>query len=435
MKELDPLELKRRERESRIETVKRTEGLDEELLEAFRRLDSWLKKKGRAQNTRLNYLFRCRDIFKVIPRTPDTWTAEDLEKIMRAQEHRSARTRNMFRTTIRHLLRVYSCSHLLRLSYLDPQMCTDDESLRVAMVMNSDPVNEPDMRRIITPEWTDITTEHMETLERFMPFEAAVIFWVIFDTGARPDDASSLRLGDVAWEGDIMLLLVPDETKTGSRAMPVVYSAGILKRWLASHPYRQRDSSGAYVHHDVALFLDPHGQPWTTRKLSSAFRKAKREYLKAQKSPDWKGPMLPESIRPKDLRPNATKRDLERGMSYERSAAIRGHTEAVLKQIYDKSDGRKLAAMSAAEMMGREWAPEEKTGAQWIDCPRCHSPSAPGSEYCSVCGEPLSVEVIEKKAEEVQERESRIDALERELKELKALILLQTAKEVKRGEE
>lgn len=69
----------------------------------------------------------------------------------------------------------------------------------------------------------------------------AIIFTQL-DAGLRPSEFIDLKYGDISREGQIFIINVGNEHKTGGRPVPIYKSVPYLARWLEEHPIKEPDS-------------------------------------------------------------------------------------------------------------------------------------------------------------------------------------------------
>jgi len=70
---------------------------------------------------------------------------------------------------------------------------------------------------------------------------ALVSLWL--ETGVRPKEILLMKLKDIDIQKDITLVTIPEETKTGTRTIPIIASKPHLVEWLNQHPYKTNNDA------------------------------------------------------------------------------------------------------------------------------------------------------------------------------------------------
>ena len=63
----------------------------------------------------------------------------------------------------------------------------------------------------------------------------------------RPHEALKLKIGDIQFHENHALASIPEETKTGSRTIPIIFSYTYLRDWINSHPLKNDSNAPIFV--------------------------------------------------------------------------------------------------------------------------------------------------------------------------------------------
>ena len=63
----------------------------------------------------------------------------------------------------------------------------------------------------------------------------------------RPHEALRLKIGDIQFHENHALASIPEETKTGSRTIPIIFSYTYLGDWTNSHPLKNNNNAPIFV--------------------------------------------------------------------------------------------------------------------------------------------------------------------------------------------
>ncbi len=403
----DPASRKRQEALLEIQTVLEDETLPSKIKDALHTTWRHIDSQDRLRITsKRNYIRYARLILRRLPTSPTEWTPETLIDIMDMFRRKpdgsefSSRYRNLIRTTIHYVLDAFDrkdIKHIIR-----------DESTRISQAMQIQTISKP-VDQFDSVE--RIMEEHMRAVVSQMKSDRVrVIFWVMWDIGARPDDIKMMTLGDVEFdnEGVGVVLWVPNDTKTGRRPTRPRYSLPVLRKYLTDHPYAIRKRDGSFKDSGVALFINTHGNAWsTTRSISRHLREAIKKVRVLEKDSEWPFAPLPETMTCQALRINAVNRDMDEGISIEANAVHHGHSVKVMMDVYRRRD-RKALVMKEIDAAAGIIHDDAKPREQWRTCPTCHHQNPPLNDFCALCGSPVTVDAMRMREEQSKERERRI---------------------------
>ncbi|WP_080932906.1 MULTISPECIES: tyrosine-type recombinase/integrase [Methanosarcina] len=221
------------------------------------------------------------------------------------------------------------------------------------------------------------------------PRDKALISF-LYESGCRKGELVSIRLENVTFTEFGATVTIP-KGKTGSRTIPVVYSASYLRQWVESHPTKGGcDPLFCSLQEPFAQF--------SFSGLSHLMRTLKgRTGIK------------------KDLYPHLFR--------HSRASHLANQfTEQQLKQYLGWTAGSNMAAVyvhlsqrdiqdAVLKAYGIELQTEDKNKFKVGRCPRCKEINPESSRYCGKCGMPL-------KDESIRQLETESDSFETEFAKL-----------------
>ena len=402
----DPAARKRDDALTEINSILTDEVLPAVLHEALQTFWRFIDNQDDLKvGTKRNYVRYARILLRTAMVHPSDWTVKTVLEILQSMKHKpdgsdySAQYRNMMRVVVRAILSAFGLRDLR-------SQCDD---------VDTDAGTQMRIQRIPKPverfDIVKINEQHMKAVVSQMSSDRVrTLFWVLWDTGARPDDLRMMTLGDIDSDADGtgVTLWVPADTKTGRRPIRPRYSLAMLRKYLAEHPYATRNQDGSYRSPDVALFVDTRGRAWrSTRAISAHIRDSVKKVLELERDPEWPYPRLPKVVTCQALRINAVNRDMEEGVSIETNAIHHGHSVSVMMDVYRRRDRKALVVKEIDALAGivHEAASSRD---EWHACPTCHIQNPPGGSFCINCGAPVTSEAMLKKEEETAKRERRI---------------------------
>ena len=69
---------------------------------------------------------------------------------------------------------------------------------------------------------------------------------ILYDA-LRPHEALKLKIGDIQFHENYALASIPENTKTGSRTIPIIFSYTYLRDWINSHPLKKDNNAPVFV--------------------------------------------------------------------------------------------------------------------------------------------------------------------------------------------
>lgn len=338
---------------------------------------------------------------------PGQVTRQDVERFLakRDVERRwASRTKDGTVTaTAKRTVRIADTTHRLRWDVLRPFFRwlrdTGDESpeevrgIKVRRVTAKVP-----MDRVPTPE-------KLQRLLKANPgAEEQAILAVLFESGLRAGEFTSLRVGHIEFHGDgtahLHLPSQPGEGtrhKTGRRDVLIVDSVPQLERWTKEHPHRA-DADGA-------LWLNTWGRPLTPSALYGWLaRMEAKAGLKLRMSPH-------------KFRHGSATWAATLGLSERALNARFGWSESSgMASRYVHASGRDYEALYL-EKLGIQAPKERGRAIPPRVCVRCKHPNVPNADFCTACKAPVSPE-----GERIAERLRGEAARGTERERLKALV-------------
>jgi len=216
---------------------------------------------------------------------------------------------------------------------------------------------------------------------------------VCWDSGARPSEVLSRKIGDVEFDryGAVMKIR---RGKTGDRRVRLIESTPALTTWLNNHPQRDEGDAPLWVNVGTAN----HGKPWDYY----AARKAVRE---AAEKAGIKKPVTLYSFR--HGRATHLANHLTEAQLCQRFGWIQGSR---MPGIYVHLSGRDVDE-SLLELYGLKSKGGEGLAEIVKACPRCEARNPSTAKFCSRCGSPLNLKIALEVEERVRKAEEMMETL------------------------
>ncbi len=233
----------------------------------------------------------------------------------------------------------------------------------------------------VRPEdlWTEEDITKVLNATRSELYKAMIS--VAYESGLRPGELRSLRIGDVKFNTDIVRIYCRGKTrrKTGERVVPLVRCYDILKRWIYNHP--RKDDQNAWL--------------WTFDKEPLPDRNLRLQLQRLAKKTHISKPSDPYILRHSAL----TK--IYKELPTPLARKISGHVGNSL--MVDTYCHLGMSDLEDAVMAMNGKLPKREDKNLTI-CPKCNSLQDVGAMACKSCGEKFST----KSACEMDEHEQNL---------------------------
>jgi integrase/recombinase XerD len=247
---------------------------------------------------------------------------------------------------------------------------------------------------------------------------AIISIWL--ETGLRPKEIRVLQVGSVTIEKDLAWITLPQDTKTGSRPIPIYYSKPYLIDWLNEHPAKDNPRAPLWINiwrKNEILPLNRKGFYFILNQIVKRSGIKKRIY--------WY---------------------LGRHSSYTDKSAD-GWSESIIKQYHgiDQSSSvlNRYIHLSATdvgnkvkEYYGLEKSKRKKPELTIVTCMNCSKEQSSANVRCSKCGyiiDPkLMAEELEKKNKQQEHKDKEMADLKKQMDRMnKILEAMQNEKKIK----
>ncbi|MFQ5941870.1 MAG: tyrosine-type recombinase/integrase [Nitrososphaerales archaeon] len=74
-----------------------------------------------------------------------------------------------------------------------------------------------------------------------------------YDAALRPHEAIKLRIGDISFHDRYAQVVVPEDTKTGSRSMPITFAFPYVRDWINNHPLKHMPDAYLFVRYSGTI--------------------------------------------------------------------------------------------------------------------------------------------------------------------------------------
>jgi integrase/recombinase XerD len=190
------------------------------------------------------------------------------------------------------------------------------------------------------------------------------------EVGPRPGEDLSLRIRDIIFDGDSVLVRLAHEGgKTGERLVYLVKSVPLLTRWLEAHPLKDDPNA--------PLWLSQNNYNRYESWSYAAYRKALNELAK-------RANVRNKSVTPYLFRHTAATRDAKLGFTEAQLCLKYGwQMGSEMPRIYIHLAGTDLRRKIMEVYGGKEVAKPEP---QMVNCPKCQEQNHTAAKFCSRCG-------------------------------------------------
>lgn len=223
----------------------------------------------------------------------------------------------------------------------------------------------------------------------------------LFDFAGRPHECLALRVGDIRFEDRYAEAVIPDRTKTGQRAIPLLLSFPYLRDWINVHPFKDNPNSPLWIRlKGFPKAIDYYGLRGLLRKMQ------KRLAGKINK------PFNPYLFRHSRLTKMATILTESQLNSF--AGWVQG-SRMPARYVHLSMRDIKPALLQHYGLQTREEVNKPSPLAPKI-CPRCSEANSPDAKFCRKCSLALTIEAWEeekKKQVDINKLAKKIEALEK----------------------
>jgi integrase len=234
-------------------------------------------------------------------------------------------------------------------------------------------------------------------LEHCGSIEYQALFSIMIEVGPRSGDILSMSVGDVEFDQYGATVFINKDTKTGQRAIPIYYSAPILRQWIEQHIYKN----------------DPNAPLWISRNTNKGKPKAlgrgqvRNVLVKAVRRANINKRIYPHLLRHFAVANLAKKKANEVLLNRIFGWTDKGKTAS----IYLNGFGDEHTREAYLELHGArtEKQRREEEALKPKECLRCKTVNPATHKFCGNCSFPLTSDVAfklhqsEEKANRVQE--------------------------------
>jgi len=225
------------------------------------------------------------------------------------------------------------------------------------------------------------------------------ILWILYETGIRVSELTSLKIGDFEMVED-GLGLITCRGKTGSRSIPVALSLPDLLKWLEKHPCKDDPSS--------PLFITNRGNPMSGNLIQAIVKKyAEKAGIKKRVYPH-----LLRHSRATHLASELKEPVLRQWFGWSQGSRT--------PQVYLHLASRDLIK-SYAQYLGLKSVQVEEP-MKPKTCPRCGEINPPDADFCSKCGHPFNEKFIAEKMRTISRLEDELRKRDEAIKKLQEQI-------------
>jgi site-specific recombinase XerD len=203
---------------------------------------------------------------------------------------------------------------------------------------------------------------------------------VLYESGTRASELLCLKIKDVHFDEYGAYLLVSG--KTGSRRIRLVSSVVDLKNWLNVHP--RKNDPNAYLFCSITKNNKSKGQPLSESGLLLILKQTANKAKISKKI----YPHLFRHSRATHLAKHLTEQELKKYFGWTPNSGM----ASVYVHLSGADLDNKLLAINGVKKEGEEKPPAIPT----VKCYKCAEINSIGNKFCSKCGAPLDLKVVEK---------------------------------------